>query len=456
MTDAYAAGLLDGEGCLTLTKRSNGKGYAARMDMGMSAKALAVLTAMQERFGGTLRQFRPATERWEAAWTWSLFGGDCIAFLERVLPHLVLKREQALVLLSWNRELSGLPTRADGRRVMDERAYRISEQAHQRIKALNAKGPAEPKQPLGEPWIARLVGGRWVTPQHDLFSESQLTPFSGPWPKSGTMRSGALYARPTWAPRTDASASSSSHGWPTPVVNIGRNRTAGRSNPDSAHHDGETIHDAVLTWATPSAQPAGGTPEAFVERKRRAIARGVQMGDALTDLGMQAQTWSTPTADDANNVTRASGQMQSLARDTTQWATPRANDPEKRGDFDPTDPRTGLPGQVVTWNTPRAEDGEREQGSTFDGLSGDVTAWATPKARDYKDGDSTGAVERQSPDLGKEVVTSHRGPTPPPSEAQTAPSDSSPPKRRAGLNPRFALWLMGLPVNWLDVDKEKR
>ena len=73
------------------------------------------------------------------------------------------------------------------------------------------------------------------------------------------------------------------------------------------------------------------------------------------------------------------------------------------------------------------------------------------KLRDYKDGDSTGATERQSPDLGKEVVTFHRGTTPPPSEAQTVPSDSSPQKpRRKGLNPRFGLWLMGFPVAWLD------
>ena len=47
----------------------------------------------------------------------------------------------------------------------------------------------------------RLLTGDW-------------TPFSEALPRSGTMRSGSIYALPTWAPRTDASGCSSSP-WPT-------------------------------------------------------------------------------------------------------------------------------------------------------------------------------------------------------------------------------------------------
>jgi len=205
----------------------------------------------------------------------------------------------------------------------------------------------------------------WRTSQLCLLEGS--TPYSERWPTSGTTRSGQLFARPTWAPRTDASVSSLwptpdvpnggrvSYGmsitgqtpdgkkrqvgtehaarawaaWPTPVVNMGRNRTAGRRNPDSTHHDGEAIHDAVLTWATPTTRD------------------------------------HKDSGDLSNSMVRQDG-------------TPR----------DDTVPR-----QAFTW----------------------------------------------------------AGPTPPPSEALTTPSDSSQPKpRRRGLNPRFGLWLMGLPVAWLD------
>lgn len=44
-------------------------------------------------------------------------------------------------------------------------------------------------------------------------------------------------------------------------------------------------------WATPAAVPAGGTAEAFLERKRRANSNGHAMGVALTDLSLQASIW---------------------------------------------------------------------------------------------------------------------------------------------------------------------
>jgi hypothetical protein len=166
------------------------------------------------------------------------------------------------------------------------------------------------------------------------------------------------------------------------------------------------------------------------------------------------------------------------------WPTPKANDPEKRGDFDPADPRTGLPGAVKLWSTARAEDGERGQNSQFDGLTEDARSWATPTvddannvtrasgsqqslardthqwatptSRDHKDcGDLSGSMVRQNgnprDDTAPRQAMLCAGTTPSPPEATTAPSDSSPPApRRAGLNPRFGLWLMAYPVAWLD------
>lgn len=44
-------------------------------------------------------------------------------------------------------------------------------------------------------------------------------------------------------------------------------------------------------WGTPLAQQANGTPEAFLERKRKSIAKGASMGVSLSDLNMQVQAW---------------------------------------------------------------------------------------------------------------------------------------------------------------------
>lgn len=66
------------------------------------------------------------------------------------------------------------------------------------------------------------------------------------------------------------------------------------------------LRDAVMTagWATPAAHEAGGTPEAFLQRKERAAAAGSSIGVSLTSLSLQAQTagWSTPTVHDATGA----------------------------------------------------------------------------------------------------------------------------------------------------------
>jgi hypothetical protein len=45
----------------------------------------------------------------------------------------------------------------------------------------------------------------------------------------------------------------------------------------------------LVPWATPAAQEAGGTPEQFLARKRKAQANGAQLGVSLTSLSLQAQ-----------------------------------------------------------------------------------------------------------------------------------------------------------------------
>lgn len=46
---------------------------------------------------------------------------------------------------------------------------------------------------------------------------------------------------------------------------------------------------SLAGWATPAAREAGGTPEQFLERKRKAKEKGAQLGVSLTSLALQAQ-----------------------------------------------------------------------------------------------------------------------------------------------------------------------
>lgn len=189
----------------------------------------------------------------------------------------------------------------------------------------------------------------WRTSQHCLVEG--LTVFSGIWPRSGTMRNGIAYQRPPLALATDATESG--------------------------------------LWATPVAQPAGGTPERFLDRKRESVARGHSMGISLTDLSLQVQAverglWPTPTSQDNNQVAG-------------------------RG----------------------AAAGHKKRGTT---LGGAVRMWPTPNAGDFKAGMSN-APGRQQSSLPRSVGI-----------AEGASSG-----KRGGLNPTWVEWLMGFPMGWTEL-----
>lgn len=74
--------------------------------------------------------------------------------------------------------------------------------------------------------------------------------------------------------------------WPIPTA---RDWKSGASNKhgDNARPLNEVAR--LATWATPAAQEAGGTPEAFLARKQAAREDGTVIGVSLTSLSLQAQ-----------------------------------------------------------------------------------------------------------------------------------------------------------------------
>lgn len=126
--------------------------------------------------------------------------------------------------------------------------------------------------------------------------------------------------------------------------------------------------------------------------------------------------WQTPVADDACN--RASGKWNSrgepkLSAEVKLWPTPRANDAEKRGNFDVTNPRNGLPAAAkscsVHWRTPNASDSNK---------------WSKQPMEDR-------LAKGQQIRLNTQV---------------------SPDGSQAGqLNPNWVEWLMGWPIGWTDL-----
>ena len=99
----------------------------------------------------------------------------------------------------------------------------------------------------------------------------------------------------------EMSSTAALSGWPTPVTNDATGSTHQYSRGDHTKPILKLTGTARLSsWATPAAKEAGGTPEQFLERKRKAVAKGSSLGVSLTSLSLQAQlgSWATPAARD--------------------------------------------------------------------------------------------------------------------------------------------------------------
>jgi hypothetical protein len=231
--DAFAAGLIEGEGSLTITK--NSKGFcSARIEIGMTKPALPILQWIAERYGGKVSKSREATERWAEAWRWRLMGKAASQLAESMRPLLCVKAGQADLLAA----LARVPRRST-------EADRLKEQIHR----LNRKGPdVEP------------AGGRWVIPQESLLPEYRE--FSETWPRSGMTRSGTAYLLRPLAPLIGGIASgllptpesmARKGTWPTPKV------TTNRTSRGSMTKDGH--------WSAPGLEQVAEISEGILPRE---------------------------------------------------------------------------------------------------------------------------------------------------------------------------------------------
>jgi len=228
LINAYAAGLIDGEGCITIAHRKM-KSFSARIDVGMSAKGMPCLEKLKVYFGGHIRRTREKSEQWEEAFAWALFGKAATPFLEAILPHLELKKPQAMYAISLQKMIAALPQARQGAAAWTQEAVEEATTIRALVQELNQKGPIEQKM---DGWFARLVGGKWITPQRDLFSSLQWDEFSETWPRSGMTRNGIAYPRRPLVPRI----SGTGFGYlPTPDASLGAFETTGKMDVTSCY-----------------------------------------------------------------------------------------------------------------------------------------------------------------------------------------------------------------------------
>ncbi len=127
---SYLAGIIDGEGCLIISRsdRGNYKNYYGRIHVKNTDKRL--MKWLVDHFGGNIHLHPPKSDKHAIAYSW-YFSGNAKSkeiFLLALMPYLIVKREQAKILVEFFR-------------LSEQKCPELREKLYQRLHSLNRRGP---------------------------------------------------------------------------------------------------------------------------------------------------------------------------------------------------------------------------------------------------------------------------------------------------------------------------
>lgn len=134
---AYIAGIIDGEGCITIIKhktRCKSPHYQVHVVMCMCDPR--ILEFLNKNFGGSFRPKRKKTLRWRKAFQWSLVANQAIAFLRIIRPWLVLKAEEADIAIELQKDTINRTKKYGTSRELPKEVLEYRENLRQKITQL--------------------------------------------------------------------------------------------------------------------------------------------------------------------------------------------------------------------------------------------------------------------------------------------------------------------------------
>ena len=95
----YVAGLIDGEGCISLTI-IHGKNLYPHLKVKMTHRG--IIETLHQQFGGSFTIERPLGNRQEA-YSWQTSGQTTMKVIKQVQPYLIVKQPQAKLVTMFDK-----------------------------------------------------------------------------------------------------------------------------------------------------------------------------------------------------------------------------------------------------------------------------------------------------------------------------------------------------------------
>ena len=122
---AYAAGLFDGEGSISLVRQKNNRSHSPQV--AVASNDCEVLLWLQKRFGGSIVTKQPRKSTHSVSYDWRLTDRRALAFLQMVRPYLVIQRKIRRVDLLLNEYIACTPRNGRYTEEMAERKQPLIE-----------------------------------------------------------------------------------------------------------------------------------------------------------------------------------------------------------------------------------------------------------------------------------------------------------------------------------------
>lgn len=141
---AYIAGMLDGEGCISINKRKDKeykRGHSFYANLRITNTYLPVLLWIQDQFGGLGSIVeQPRKENRKRCWQWKVATNQAAAVCKMLLPYLRIKKRQAEILVEFQKLKETSPQ--CGRAGVPAGRWVLQEGLRNELLQLNARGQA--------------------------------------------------------------------------------------------------------------------------------------------------------------------------------------------------------------------------------------------------------------------------------------------------------------------------